>query len=169
MNKVSDVMTRGVQPLTPDDSMLQAAQAMEMLGVGALPVCEGERLVGMVTDRDLVLRGLAQGYPPATRLDGLISRQVQSCHEDDALDDVLQRMADTGMRRLPVLDGSQHLVGMVTLRDVAAKAVKRLGAARAGEALSDTARPPATSRAGPRTRGTTRGGTAKDPSQQLGS
>ncbi len=169
MSKVSDVMTRGVQTLTPDDSMLQAAQAMEMLDVGALPVCDGERLVGMVTDRDLVLRGLAQGYPPATRLDGLITRKVQSCHEDDALDEVLQRMADAGIRRLPVLDESEHLVGMVTLGDVAAKAETRTDATRAGEALSDISQPPAPPQSGPRTSGTTGGSTAEDPSQQVSS
>jgi CBS domain-containing protein len=170
MSKVSDVMTRGVQTLTPDDSMLQAAQAMEMLDVGALPVCEDQRLVGMVTDRDLVLRGMAQGYPAATtRLDGLITRQVQSCHEDDPLDEVLQRMADAGIRRLPVLDASQQLVGMVTLGDAAAKAETNADATRAGQALSDISQPPGTSHAGPRTTGTAGGGTAEDPSQQVSS
>ena len=170
MSKVSDVMTRGVRTLTPDDSMLQAAQAMETLDVGVIPVCEGQRLVGLVTDRDLVLRGMAQGYPAdTTRLDGLITREVQYCHEDDSLDEVLQKMGDATIRRLPVLDSQHHLVGMVTLGDVAA----RSGPAetdKTGQALSDISQPTGPAHAGqPRATGTTGGGTAEDPSQQLSS
>ena len=170
MNTVSDVMTRGVQTLTPDDSMLQAAQAMETLDVGVIPICDGERLVGMVTDRDLVLRGLAQGYPAATtRLDGMITREVQYCHEGDSLDEVLQKMGESSIRRLPVLDEDHRLVGMVTLGDVAA----RTGGAdtgKAGQALSEISQAPAPDHPGqPRATGTTGGGTAEDPSQQLSS
>lgn len=170
MSKVSDVMTHGARTLTPDDSMLQAAQAMESLDVGVIPVCEGERLVGLVTDRDLVLRGMAQGYPAeTTRLDGMITREVQYCHEDDSLDEVLQKMGDATIRRLPVLDAQQRLVGMVTLGDVAA----RTGAAetdKTGQALSEISQPTGTAHAGqPRATGTTGGGTAEDPSQQLSS
>ncbi len=168
MSKVSDVMTRGVRTLTPEDSMLQAAQAMETLDVGVIPVCDGERLVGLVTDRDLVLRGMAQGYPAdTTRLDGMITREVQCCHEDDSLDEVLHKMGDAAVRRLPVLDAEHRLVGMVTLGDVAA----RTGAAehgRTGQALSDISQPTGPAHAGaPRTTGTTGGGAAEDPSQQL--
>lgn len=166
--KVSDVMTRGVRTLTPEDSMLQAAQAMETLDVGVIPVCDGERLVGLVTDRDLVLRGMAQGHPAdTTRLDGMITREVQCCHEDDSLDEVLQKMGDAAVRRLPVLDAEHRLVGMVTLGDVAA----RTGAAehdRTGQALSDISQPTGPAHAGaPRTTGTTGGGAAEDPSQPL--
>lgn len=169
MNKVSDVMTRGVRTLTPDDTLLQAAQAMETLDVGVIPVCEGERLVGLVTDRDLVLRGMAQGYPAdTTRLDGMITRQVQFCHEDDSLEEVLQKMGDAGIRRLPVLDREHSLVGMVTLGDVAAKP----GGAdsdKTGQALSEISQPTGPAHAGqPRATGTTGGGTAEDPSQQFG-
>lgn len=165
MTKVSDVMTRGVRALTPDDSMLHAAQAMEALDVGGLPVCDGERLVGMVTDRDLVLRGLAQGYPAeSTRLDGLITRQVEYCHEQDSLDEVLHRMGESSIRRLPVLDHQQRLVGMLTLGDVAAKAA----ASKAGETLAEISQPARADGSGtPRSSGTAGGGTAEDPSQQL--
>ena len=141
MRKVSDVMTRGVLTLTPEDSMLQAAQAMETLDVGVIPVCDGERLVGLVTDRDLVLRGLAQCYPAdTTRLGGLITRQVQCCGEDDSLDEVLQRMGEASIRRLPVLDGNQRLVGMVTLGDVAARCGET-EADKTGQALSAISQP----------------------------
>ncbi|MGM9512894.1 CBS domain-containing protein [Roseateles sp. DB2] len=170
MGKVSDVMTRGVRTLTPDDTLLQAAQAMESLDVGVIPVCDGERLVGLVTDRDLVLRGLAQGYPAdTTRLDGLITRQVQCCHEDDALEDVLQKMGTSTIRRMPVLDHEHRLVGMVTLGDVAAKA-DSADSGKAGQALSEISQPTGPEHAGqPRATGTTRGGIAEDPSQQASS
>jgi len=170
MRKVSDVMTRGVHALTPDDSLLQAAQAMETLDVGVIPVCDGGRLVGVVTDRDLVLRGMAQGYPAeTTRLDGMISRQVQCCHEDDSLEEVLRTMGGFSIRRLPVLDAGQRLVGMVTLGDVAARA-GAADAARTGQALSEISQPPGPDPAGqPRATGTTGGGTAEDPSQQISS
>lgn len=178
MTKVSDVMTRGVRTLTPDDSLQQAAQAMESMDVGALPVCEDGRLVGMVTDRDLVLRGMAPGYPAeSTRLDGMITRQVQCCREEDALDDVLRQMGAAGIRRLPVLDAQQQLVGMLTLGDVAAHAGSNTETLHAGQALSDISQPPGTppgraadpEHASARTTGTTGGGTAEDPSQQISS
>ena len=167
MDKVSDLMTRGVRTLTPEDTMLQAAQAMEALDVGSLPVCDDDRLVGMVTDRDLVLRGIAQGYTPGnTRLDGLITRQVQCCHEDDAVDEVLQQMRDAGIRRMPVLDRDERLVGILTLGDVAAKTESP----QAGEALAEISQPARPDRSGQsRASGTAGGGTAEDPSQQLSS
>ncbi len=167
MTKVADVMTRGVRTLTPDDSMLRAAQAMESLDVGGLPVCDGDRLVGMVTDRDLVLRGLAQGYPAeSTRLDGLITRQVEYCQEQESLDDVLHRMGASGIRRLPVVDERHRLVGMLTLGDIAAKAE----AGKAGHALAEISRPPQPGGSShSRGSGTAGGGTAEDPSQQISS
>ncbi|HEX2543078.1 MAG TPA: host attachment protein [Caldimonas sp.] len=123
MTQVSEVMTRGVRTLSPRDSMVSAAQAMQELDIGVVPVCEGDRLVGMVTDRDIVVRGIAHGrVPETTPLEEVMSREPRSCFEDQSVDDVLEQMRDARVRRVPVLDRQQHLVGMLSLGDVATKA-----------------------------------------------
>lgn len=145
MTQVSDVMTRGVRTMAPTDSMVLAAQAMEALDVGVLPVCEGERLIGLVTDRDLVLRGLAQGCAPEhTAVAELMSRDVTCCYDDDTVEDVVDQMRDLKIRRVPVIDRDKHLVGMLTLGDVAAKR----GAHAVGEALEDISEPAEPDRSG---------------------
>jgi CBS domain-containing protein/protein required for attachment to host cells len=123
MTQVSDVMTRGVRTLTPQDSIASAARAMDELDIGVVPVCDGERLVGMVTDRDLVVRGIARGRAAeSTPLEEVMSREPQSCFEDQSIDEVLEQMRDARVRRVPVLDREQHLVGMLSLGDVATRA-----------------------------------------------
>ena len=123
MTQVSEVMTRGVRTLSPRDSLASAARAMDELDIGVVPVCEGERLVGMVTDRDIVVRGIARGRAPEnTPLEEVMSREPRACFEDQAVDDVLEQMRDARIRRVPVLDRRQHLVGMLSLGDVATKA-----------------------------------------------
>lgn len=122
MTTVADVMTRGVRTMAPSDSVVQAAQAMDELNVGVIPVCEGQRLVGMVTDRDIVVRGVAQeGDPKTLKLADVMSTNVRCAREDDDIDDVLSEMANTQIRRMPVVDGREQLVGIVTLGDIAAK------------------------------------------------
>jgi CBS domain-containing protein/protein required for attachment to host cells len=123
MTQVSEVMTRGVRSLSPQDSLVVAAQAMQQLDVGVVPVCEGERLVGLVTDRDLVVRGMALGRPAEkTALETVMSRDLRCCFEDQPVDEVLEQMRDARIRRVPVLDHEEHLVGMLSLGDVAVKA-----------------------------------------------
>ncbi len=123
MTQVSEVMTRGVRSLSPQDPVATAARSMEALDVGAIPVCESQRLVGMVTDRDIVVRVLAEGLTPeVTSLGSMMSRQPQSCFDDDSVDQVLEQMRSSGIRRLPVLDRDEQLVGMLSLGDVAVKA-----------------------------------------------
>lgn len=122
MTTVADVMTRGVRSMTPQDSVVLAAQAMDELNVGAIPVCEGDKVVGMVTDRDIVVRGVAQKSDPRTmKLSDVMSTDVRCAHEEDDVDDVLSQMAQTQIRRMPVLDRDEHLVGIVSLGDIAAK------------------------------------------------
>jgi CBS domain-containing protein len=122
MTTVADVMTRGVRTMAPSDTVVQAAQAMDELNVGVIPVCEGQKLVGMVTDRDIVVRGVAQEVDPKTlKLADVMSTNVRCAKEGDDVDDVLSEMATTQIRRMPVVDGRQHLVGIVTLGDIAAK------------------------------------------------
>ncbi len=138
MKYVKDVMTSGVRTLAPKDSMVLAAQAMEELDVGALPVCDGTRIVGMVTDRDIVVRGVAQDLAPgSTCLEDVMSAQVEWVFEDDALEDVTVKMQQLQIRRLPVLDREKRLVGILSLGDLAAKG----DAGQAGEALADISEP----------------------------
>jgi CBS-domain-containing membrane protein len=122
MTTVADVMTRGVRTMTPNDSVLQAAQAMDELNVGVIPVCDGDKLVGMVTDRDIVVRGVAQDCElKTTKLADVMSANVRCAKEQDDIDQVLSEMAEAQIRRLPVVDDNQRLVGIVTLGDIAAK------------------------------------------------
>jgi len=124
MTTVADVMTRGVRTMTPSDTVVRAAQAMDELNVGVIPVCDGPKLVGMVTDRDIVVRGVAQEADPKTlKLADVMSTNVRCAKEDDDIDQVLSEMADTQIRRMPVVDAKQQLVGIVTLGDIAAKDV----------------------------------------------
>lgn len=122
MTTVADVMTRGVRSLAPQDPVALAAQAMDELNVGVIPVCEGDKVVGMVTDRDIVVRGVAQKSDTrAMKLVDVMSTDVRCAHEDDDIDEVLSQMARTQIRRMPVLDRHEHLVGIVSLGDIAAK------------------------------------------------
>jgi CBS domain-containing protein len=131
-------MTRGVRTMSPSDSLMFAAKAMEELDVGAIPVCEGDRVVGMVTDRDITIRGVAHGCPiETTPLRDVMSSQVQCVYEDQSIEEVASRMQDAQIRRLPVLDRQDHLVGILSLGDLATKA----GTETAGEALSEISEP----------------------------
>lgn len=124
MQIVSEVMTRNVQVVSPHESLQRAAQMMDELNVGALPVCDGERLIGMVTDRDITVRGTAVGRAPGdTHVDEVMSTDVRWCFEDQPLDEVLRQMADTQIRRVPVVshDEQHKLVGIVALGDLVTK------------------------------------------------
>lgn len=122
MATVSEVMTRGVRTLSPGDSVVRAAQAMGELNVGAIPVCEGDQLVGIVTDRDIVVRSVAQDCRPGTTMLGdVMSGNVRWARADDDVDRVLSEMTRLQIRRMPVVDARQRLVGILALGDVAAK------------------------------------------------
>lgn len=122
MTTVAEVMTRGVRSMSPQDPVVLAAQAMDELNVGVIPVCEGDKVVGMVTDRDIVVRGVAQEADTKTmKLADVMSTNVRCVHEDDDIDDVLGQMADAQIRRLPVVDKDEKLVGIISLGDIAAK------------------------------------------------
>jgi CBS domain-containing protein len=137
MTQVAEVMTRGVRTLSPKDTMLRAAKAMEEMNVGSVPVCDGEQLLGMVTDRDITVRGVAHGRPAETPLSEVMTKGVHWCFEDDSIDKVVDEMRDAKIRRLPVVDRDKHLVGILSLGDVAAKA----DSVEAGEALADISEP----------------------------
>lgn len=145
MTTVSQVMTRGVRTLTPSDTVAQAARAMDELNVGVIPVCEGDKLVGMVTDRDIVIRGVARDRDGKTRLADVMSANVRCATEDEDLDLVLKSMAEAQIRRMPVVDGSQKLVGIVSIGDIAAK--DRNNDADVAESLGDISSPAAPDKA----------------------
>jgi len=120
MKIVSQVMTRGVRAVKPSDSVIRAAQAMDELNVGALPVCDGERLVGILTDRDIAVRGVAQGLADQdAKVHEIMTREVKYCMADEPVDDVLRVMSSHQIRRMPVVDQQQHLLGMLSLGDIA--------------------------------------------------
>lgn len=123
MTTVADVMTRDVRTMKPDDSVVDAAKCMDEMNVGVIPVCEGDKLVGMVTDRDIVVRGVAaqQGELKSMKLADVMSAHVRCAHEEDDIEGVLSEMAEAQIRRMPVVDGNEKLVGIVTLGDIAAK------------------------------------------------
>ena len=116
---VSDKMTRNVRVASPDDSLQQVARSMAECDAGALPVSEGEGLVGMVTDRDIAIRAVAEGKGPDTKVREVMTADVKYCFEDEDLDAVVRNMGENKVRRLPVLGRDKRLVGIVSLGDVA--------------------------------------------------
>jgi CBS domain-containing protein len=117
--KVSEIMTRGVEIASPDDTVQQAASRMAELDVGVLPVGENDRLVGMLTDRDIAIRAVAQGKGPDTKVHEAMTPEVRYCFEDEELDQVVRNMGENKVRRLPVMSRDKRLVGIVSFGDVA--------------------------------------------------
>lgn len=122
MTTVADIMTRDVRTLAPTDTVRRAAQSMGELNVGSIPVCNGKKLVGMLTDRDITLRGVAEGLDAEkTVLSDIMSKDVKWCFEDQSLDEVMETMAASQIRRLPVVSRDKDLVGIFSLGDLATK------------------------------------------------
>ena len=117
--KVADVMSRDVETVRPDQPARDAARFMLREDAGSIPVTEGERLVGMITDRDIAVRGVALGYGPDTPVSELMSNGVVVARTSDSIEDAARKMGEAQVRRLPVLDESDRLVGIVSLGDLA--------------------------------------------------
>lgn len=130
--RVADCMTRSVQITDPNQTIREAAMTMASLDAGVLPVGENDRLVGMITDRDIAIRGVAQGMGPDATVRDVMSTDVKYCFVDEDADHVLQNMGDLQVRRLPVLNRDKRLVGIISLGDLAMNGET----AKAGEALS---------------------------------
>lgn len=135
--KVSELMTRDVHVAYPSETLKQAAMSMAALDSGVLPVGEKDRLVGMLTDRDMVINGIAKGKGPETRIREVMSTDVKYCYEDQDLEEITENMADIQVRRLPVLNRDKRLVGIISLGDIA-QAGNEAGTA---EALSGISQP----------------------------
>ena len=120
MPNVSEIMSTDVRSIEPQESLRRAAQLMHDLDVGALPVCDGERLLGMVTDRDITVRGVAAGLAPDSAcVSDVMTGDVQFCTVDQDTEEVMRMMGDKQVRRLPVIDTDKNLVGIVSLGDMA--------------------------------------------------
>ncbi len=117
--KIGDVMTRTVQTTSPDASIQEAARTMAELDSGVLPVEEGDRLVGMITDRDIAVRAVAQGKGPDSPVREAMTPEVKYCFEDDDVGEVARNMAEIKVQRLPVMSRDKRLVGIVSLGDIA--------------------------------------------------
>jgi CBS domain-containing protein len=117
--KVSDAMNRGAHIVSANDPLKKAARIMADEDVGFLPVEEHDRLVGMITDRDIVTRVVARGQGGDARVRDAMTRDVKYCFEDEELDDVVENMADIQVRRLPVMSKDKRLIGVLSLADVA--------------------------------------------------
>jgi len=118
--RVHDVMTKTAVCTRPDASLEEAAERMKSLDVGALPVCSDDRLVGMVTDRDIAIRSVAEGHNPRLEhVRDVMTPELVYCFEDQDTEDAARLMRDKQIRRLPVLNRDKRLVGMVSLGDLA--------------------------------------------------
>jgi CBS domain-containing protein len=135
--KVSEVMTSDVQTVSADQTVREAAGFMLRAEAGSIPVCEGDRVIGIITDRDIAVRGVAEGRGPDTPVRELMSDGIICAHEDDDVADVARRMSEEQIRRLPILDHNKRLVGIVSLGDLA----RESGGEEAHEAFEGVSQP----------------------------
>ena len=116
--KISDVMTREVQTVRPDQPVQDAANFMLSADAGSIPVTEGDRLIGMITDRDIAVRGIAKGYGPDTLVRELMTDDLIVVRVDDDIEEAATKMSEAQVRRLPVIDDDERLCGIVSLGDL---------------------------------------------------
>lgn len=117
--KIKEAMTNEVQLANPDQTIREAAQMMIEIDAGALPVAENDRLVGVITDRDIAVRAVALGKSPDTKVREIMSGEVLYCFDDEDLAHVSRNMSDMKVRRLPVVNRDKRLVGVISLGDLA--------------------------------------------------
>src|SRR5215204_7373421 len=129
--KVSEAMTADVRVANPEETIQQAARTMASLDAGVLPVGEKDHLIGMITDRDIAIRGIAQGKGPKAKVRDVMTEDVKYCFDDQDVEEVARNMADIQVRRLPVINHDKRLVGILSLSDIATSPE----AAEAAEAL----------------------------------
>jgi len=139
--KLKEIMTQNVEVIHPDDSLQTAAQKMRDRDIGFLPVCDGDRLIGTVTDRDMIVRVIAEGRDPTTIIGrNLATTPVIYCFEDQSVDEAARIMQENQIRRLVILNRDKRLVGVVSLGDLA----RNRPADRSGEVLQSVSEPDGT-------------------------
>lgn len=135
--KISECMSRDVRTISPERSIREAAQVMAAMDIGALPVGADDRLIGMITDRDITVRAVAEGLGADARIRDVMTADIRYCFEDEDVKHIAGNMGDNQVRRLPVLDRSKRLVGIVALGDLACS---KAAPTATGKALGDISR-----------------------------
>jgi CBS domain-containing protein len=135
--KIAEIMSRDVEVVRPEESVQDVARKMADIDSGAIPVCDGARLKGMITDRDIVLRIVSEGRSFATPASEVMTAEVEYCYEDDDIGSAADKMAELQIRRLAVLDHDQQLVGIVSLGDIAQQGKDKT----TGQALEEISEP----------------------------
>jgi CBS domain-containing protein len=135
--KVNAAMTPEVRLISPDQTICEAGKLMAEIDAGALPVAENHRLVGMITDRDIAVRAVGQGKSCDTKVGDVMTREILYCLDDDDLEDVARSMSTNQVRRLPVINHANHLVGILSFGDLA----RHQDPERVGRALYRVATP----------------------------
>lgn len=137
--KVKDIMTSNVECVWPEDTLQEAALKMKEMGIGPLPVCDRLHIVGMLTDRDIAIRGVAAGRDPrATKVRDVMTCEVIRCFEDEEVEEAERLMQSRQVRRILVVNRDERLVGIVSLGDLAAETGNPQ---RVGEVLQDVSEP----------------------------
>jgi CBS domain-containing protein len=142
--ELREIMTRNVEVISGYTSLQEAARKMKSLDVGFMPVCDGDRLQGIVTDRDITVRATADGRDPAkTKVTEIMSTDFAYCMEDQDVDEAASLMEARQIRRLPILNSTKRLVGVVSIGDIAVHGADR---EMAGETLQEISQPAAPKR-----------------------
>ncbi|MEW6296415.1 MAG: CBS domain-containing protein [Thermodesulfobacteriota bacterium] len=140
--QLKEIMTQGVDVISPDATLQEAAAKMKTLDVGPLPVCDGDRLVGMLTDRDIAVRAVAEGRDPTTTpVREVMTPEVIYCFEDQSVEEAAKLMEEKQIRRLPILNRNKWLVGIVSLGDLAVGTGDQQLAGEVLEQVSEPAEP----------------------------
>jgi CBS domain-containing protein len=138
--KVGEIMTPDVEIAAPEDTIQTAAQMMADSGIGVLPVCDGNRLVGMITDRDIAVRAVAEGKPPGgCAVREVMTEDLNYAFEDEEVESIAKKMGEWQVHRLPVLDRGKQLVGIVSLGDLALEVENREATAQAVSGIAQPA------------------------------
>ena len=133
--KVSEAMTNDVRIANPDDTIREAAQTLAELDAGALPVGEDDKLVGMITDRDIAIRAIAEGKGPDTKVRDVMTPDVKYCFDDQEIDEVQKNMGENRVRRMAVINHDKRLVGILSFADIV------LPGAKVDQALTRASQP----------------------------
>jgi CBS domain-containing protein len=140
--QIRDIMTREVEVVAVDAPVRDAAAKMKQLDVGAIPVCDGQKLTGVLTDRDIAVRLAAEGRNPAeTRVSEIMTRDLYYCFEDQDVEEAATVMEAGQIRRLPILDQDRQLVGIISLGDISVRSDEKKAAGEALEGISEPAAP----------------------------
>jgi CBS domain-containing protein len=135
--RINEIMSRDVEVARPQDTIQDVARKMRDVDTGVIPVCDGDKVQGMVTDRDIVLRAVSEARSFETPVSEVMTADVEYCYEDDDIAQAADKMAELQVRRLVVLDHDKRLVGIVSLGDIAQQGKDKT----TGQALEEISEP----------------------------